>query len=161
MRKRKTVGEWIFDVCNVAFMLLLMVICAYPFLYVVFASFSDPGELMLHNGLLLKPLGFNLDAYTQVLHNKMVAVTYKNTLFYLVVGTCISMILTIFGAFVLSRKKVYIKTALNIMVVITMFFSGGLIHSRALRLLIWLSEVIICWIPFGRFCYRERLAPGI
>lgn len=129
MRKRKTVGGWIFDVCNVAFMLLLMVICAYPFLYVVFASFSDPGELMLHNGLLLKPLGFNLDAYTQVLHNKMVAVTYKNTLFYLVVGTCISMILTIFGAFVLSRKKVYIKTALNIMVVITMFFSGGLIPT--------------------------------
>src|SRR5699024_10513810 len=44
-------------------------------------------------------------------------------------GTSISMVLTTIGAYVLSRKNVMIKTFLNVMVVITMFFSGGLIPT--------------------------------
>ena len=125
--KRNSWRDTVFNLCNTLFLIFMIIICVYPFLYVIFASVSDSGKLMQHSGMLWKPLGFSLAAYTEVLKNRMIAVTYKNTLLYLVLGTTISMILTILGAFVLSRKNVIIKKPLNVMVVITMFFSGGLI----------------------------------
>ena len=126
---KESIGERIFAVFNIIFMALMIVLCVYPFLYVVLASLSNPNLLIQTNGLLYKPLGFSLSAYTEVLKNRMIAVTYKNTLLYLVMGTSISMLLTIFGAFVLSREKSYIKPILNTMVIITLFFSGGLIPT--------------------------------
>ena len=124
---KKTKSEWAFDIVNTIIMLFMIVICLYPFLYVVFASLSDSGKLMQHVGILYKPLGFSLGAYKEVIRNKMIAITYRNTLIYLVTGLAVSMKLTIMGAYVLSRKDVMVKKFLNVIVVITMFFSGGLI----------------------------------
>ena len=47
------VPERIFDIFNVIFMFLLCIIMLYPFLYVIFASFSEPAKLMAHSGMLL------------------------------------------------------------------------------------------------------------
>lgn len=124
---KKTKSEKVFDVINIFIMIFMVIICLYPFLYVVFASLSDSGKLMQHTGILLKPLGFSLGAYIEVIKNKMIAITYRNTLIYLVTGLAVSMTLTTMGAYVLSRKNVMIKSLLNVIVVITMFFSGGLI----------------------------------
>lgn len=119
--------EKIFDFFNVIIMFFMIVICTYPFLYIAFASFSEPNELMAFNGMLWRPLGFSLEAYKEVLKNKMVATTYMNTLFYVISGTLISVFMTSMGAFILSRDDFKIKKFINIVVVITMFFSGGLI----------------------------------
>ena len=54
----------IFDVVNTAIMLTLMLVAVYPFVYVVFASFSDPWELVKHKGFLWKPLGFTIEGST-------------------------------------------------------------------------------------------------
>lgn len=124
---KKTKSERVFDIVNTIIMLFMIIVCLYPFLYVVFASLSDSGKLMQHVGFLYKPLGFNLGAYKEVLKNRMIGITYRNTLVYLVGGLAVSMTLTIMGAYVLSRKDVMVKKFLNVIVVITMFFSGGLI----------------------------------
>ena len=124
---KQTWQEKVFSVFNVIIMIILMLACLYPFMHVIFASFSDAGKLMQHSGMLFYPQGFSVAAYGEVLRNKMIAITYKNTLIYLLLGTAVSMILTVMGAFVLSRRDVMIKKFLNVVVVITMFFSGGLI----------------------------------
>lgn len=124
---KKTWQEKVFDTVNILIMIFMMAVCLYPFLHVVFASVSEPSKLMQHSGLLYKPLGFSTAAYTEVLKNRMIAITYKNTLIYLVCGLAVSMSLTVMGAFVLSRRNVMIKKFMNVVVVITMFFSGGLI----------------------------------
>ena len=69
MSIKKSTGEKVFGVFNTIILVLLMIICAYPLLYVLFASFSDPYKLMQHQGLLLKPLGFTLNGYSLVLQN--------------------------------------------------------------------------------------------
>lgn len=125
--KRESKQDQIFNIINIIIMLFMVVICVYPILYVVFASFSDASELIKHNGLLWHSLGFSTAAYNEVLHNKMILVSYRNTLFYVVAGTLINLALTTIGAYVLSRQEVKIKKFLNVMVVITMFFSGGII----------------------------------
>jgi len=108
-------------------MVLLVIVTLYPILYVVFASFSDPNLLAAHRGLLIKPLGFTLGGYSLVFANPNIPMGYLNTLFYVLVGTAINMFMTIVFAFVLSRRKLYWKAPLMVMVVITMYFSGGLI----------------------------------
>lgn len=125
--KRTSREDKIFYAVNAVIMVFLVVVCTYPILYVIFASFSESSQLMQHNGMLWHSLGFNTDAYREVLKNKMLLISYRNTLIYLVVGLVINMAMTTMGAYVLSRKDVKIKKVLNVLVVITMFFSGGII----------------------------------
>ena len=76
-----SVGSKVFDVVNVLFMLFLMIITLYPFLYVLFASLSNPLKLYSHSGLLLHPLGFSLKGYQFVLNyrsaDRLAAVRFR------------------------------------------------------------------------------------
>ena len=54
---------------------------------------------------------------------------YRNTLFYVCAGTVINMLMTILGAFALTRKDLYIKKFVLILVIFTMQFGGGLIPT--------------------------------
>ncbi|MBO9605624.1 MAG: carbohydrate ABC transporter permease [Paenibacillaceae bacterium] len=106
---------------------LLVVVTLYPLLYVAFASFSDAGQLVAHRGLLWRPLGFSLEAYRSVFRNPGIITGYRNTLFILVFGVAVNMLLTALGAYVLSRKQVMWNNAFVFIIVLTMFFNGGLI----------------------------------
>ncbi|MCM8901802.1 carbohydrate ABC transporter permease [Caldicoprobacter algeriensis] len=124
---KKTAGERIFDCINTIFLVMLAIACLYPLLYVLFASFSQPIELMKHRGLLLRPLGFTIDGYKLVFKNPSITTGYLNTLFYVTAGTAINLFMTSLGAYVLSRKNVLWKNTIAFMITITMLFSGGLI----------------------------------
>lgn len=108
-------------------MVALMIVMLYPMLYVLFASFSIPRDLMAHEGLLLHPLGFTFGSYQMVFKNPMVVRGYINTLFVVVVGVMINLVLTSIGAYFLSRKNVKLQSFVMKFIIITMFFSGGLI----------------------------------
>lgn len=128
MVRKKSAGDRTFQLVNGLFMILLMVITVYPLLYVLFASFSDPIQLYSSSGrLLYKPLGFSLAGYKLVLNNPNIALGYRNTIFYVLVGTFINLVLTIIGAFVLSRRHLLLKKFFMVLVIITMYFSGGMI----------------------------------
>lgn len=116
-----------FDVVNTILMVILMIIALYPFLYVVFASFSDPWELVKHKGILWKPLGFTLEGYASVFKNRSIMTGYITTLINLFGGTAINIILTLFAAYAVSRKKFLLKKPVTIMIVFTMFFNSGII----------------------------------
>lgn len=110
-------------------LLVLVVLTLYPFLFVLFASLSDPVSLMQNRGLLFAPRGFNLAAYRAVLENPMVLVGYRNTLFYVVACTLLNMVMTVLGAYALSRRNVMLKNPIMFMIIFTMFFHGGMIPS--------------------------------
>jgi putative aldouronate transport system permease protein len=120
-------GEKIFNCANGFFLIAIIVLTLYPFLHVAMASFSDSGQLMRHNGLLLWPLGFSLEGYRMVLKNPLIGVTYLNTLFYVSVGTLANMVFTTIGAYVLSRRGAMLNKALTLIIIFPMFFSGGII----------------------------------
>lgn len=129
MVEKRSLGEKIFNVCNILFMIFVIVVCVYPIVYVILASLSDSNMLMAHEGLLFKPLGFSFKAYTKILENPMVYIGFKNTLFILIVGVSINMVLTLIGGYFLSRQNVMWKTPIMIMVVVTMYFNGGLVPT--------------------------------
>ena len=99
----------------------------YPLIYVLFASVSDPAALMRHQGLLLAPLGIHWDAYQLVFENPILLTSYLNTIFYVVAGTALSLVLTTLGAYGLSRRNLKWGTLLMMIIIFTMWFSGGMI----------------------------------
>lgn len=130
--RKNSLSRNIFLIIATIVLLFLVVICVYPLLYVVFASFSDSGKLMAHEGLLLKPVGFNVAAYEAVLKNPNIINGYKNTVFILVVGVGINLFMTAIAAYVLSRKNVMWRKLILWIMLFTMYFSGGLIPSYLL-----------------------------
>ncbi|WP_261305192.1 carbohydrate ABC transporter permease [Paenibacillus andongensis] len=127
MMQQRSLSEKSFDVFVYIGLILLMVVTLYPLLYVAFASLSDSNDFLTHKGILWRPLGFNLESYKSVLTNPGIMTGYKNTLFILIVGVSINVLMTALGAYVLSRKNVMWNKAFLIFIVFTMFFNGGLI----------------------------------
>ena len=114
----------------VGFVLFLFaVLCVYPVLYVLFASFSDPMKLAQHTGLLWKPLEFTLEGYKVAASYQGIWKVYGNTILIVVSGVTVNMCLTVLAAYVLSKKELYLHRAMNLFVIFTMYFSGGLIPT--------------------------------
>ena len=131
MKSRK-IGGKVFDVFNYAFLILVAFVTLYPFLYVIFASLSDPVQLMGNSAPLWKPLGFSLAAYKKVFSNSSIYIGYANTIFYVVVGTTVNIIMTCIAAYVLSRKQFMLRRFFTLMFIFTMYFNGGLIPNYLL-----------------------------
>lgn len=129
---KKSIPERIFQVANCLLMILLMVVCIYPVWYVLAASFSEPVQLISHVGPLVRPLGFTTEGYKLVFHNPNIWYGYANTLIYMVAGTIVNMLMTVLGAYVLSRKNLLLFKPLMVMVTLTMYFGGGLIPNYVL-----------------------------
>lgn len=127
MKIKKSKGERAFQVFNYAFLMLIMLVCLYPVWYVAVASFSNSNALTQHSGLLFRPIGFSIDAYKKVFQNPMSGKGYLNTLFILIIGVFLDLVMTSLGAYFLSRKRVMFKKPIMLFIVFTMFFSGGMI----------------------------------
>ncbi len=122
-------GEKIFGVFNICFMIAMMFIMFYPMWHVVCASFSNPRLLAAHEGVLFIPKGWSLIAYDLMLENPMILKGYGNTFFILFFGLLVNMVMTCLAAYVLSRRNVMLNKPITMMIVFTMYFSGGLIPT--------------------------------
>lgn len=127
--ENKSVGDKVFNFVNYTILIMLTIAFLYPMWFVLMASFSEPTKLMTHVGPMLTPQGFSLAGYRAVFRNKNIITGYSNTLFYVVVGTSLRMLLTILGAYVLSRKNLYLKKFMMPMIVISMYLSAGVIPN--------------------------------
>lgn len=129
LRYKKTPGQILFDICNTVFLLLLTLITLYPIYYVLVASFSDPMQIYASGGLLLFPEEFSIQNYITALNYNPIWIGYRNTIFYVLVGGAMRVILTVMGAYALTRRGLPGKNFIMFAIMLTMYFSGGLIPS--------------------------------
>jgi len=129
MKIKDSMQYRIFTLFNYLIMAGIIIITLYPITHILFASVSESTELLKHSGLLLRPLNFTISAYHHVMQNPMVLNGYMNTIEILLLGLAINMVLTIMGAYVLSRTNLPGKNVMMFLVVFTMFFSGGMIPT--------------------------------
>lgn len=121
----------VFDVITYLLVLVVIAICLIPFIYIVSASFS--GSKPLINGeVFLWPKEFNLNAYRKIFTYPNFLHAYGNTFFYTICGTLIAMVMTCLMAYPLSKPNLRGHKLLTKMVIVTMFFSGGLIPKYLL-----------------------------
>lgn len=128
MAGRSTLGDYIFSAVNYTFLTLLAFATLYPFLWILSASFSAPTEV-IQGKVVLWPRQFTTQAYKIVLGYPLLWTAYGNTIFYVVVGTALNVVLTFMGAYPLSRSRFSGSGPITFLVVFTMYFSGGLIPS--------------------------------
>ena len=123
-----TKGRIVFIVINTTLLILLAVVTLYPFLYVTAASFSDR-MFILRGDIGIIPKGFNVNAYKNVFKYHLLWRSYGNTIFYVILGTSINMLLTVLGAYPLSRKQFKGRRFFSFMLVFTMWFNAGMIPT--------------------------------
>lgn len=107
---------------------LFMLVCAYPLVYVLSASISNPA-LIVSGKIILLPKEIQFRAYEAVFKSEDVLLGYRNAVFYAFAGTAINIVLTTAGAYVLSRPDLWGRTVITFLISFTMFFSGGMIPT--------------------------------
>ena len=120
------IGDKAFDTGIYLIAGTIALICLYPLYLVLINSFSDPFAVA-RGEVFLVPKGFSFDAYIQAFKNGDIMRGYANSLFYLVFGVALNMVLTIPAAYALSKQHMKGRNAIMMMIVFTMYFSGGLI----------------------------------
>jgi putative aldouronate transport system permease protein len=130
MHIKRSLGEKVFDVCNITFILFLVTVTVYPLLYTVFASFSDARALLTHEGALLAPLEpMTTKGYEMTFSNPNILQGFTNTTLMVVMGTVLGVLMTMLGAYVVTRKKFKLRGLMMKGIMVTMFFSGGIIPT--------------------------------
>ena len=127
MIETRTPSQKALTAVNYLCITLIAFLCLYPMIHVLAASFSDPIRLIRHRGVLFWPDGHSLKGYETVFHNPNIISGYLNTLFYVLVGTLINMVLTSFGAYALSRPGWPFRRMIIFLFVFTMYFGAGMI----------------------------------
>ena len=127
IRVKRSRGERIFSVFNYIVLSLLTLICLYPVWHVVMGSLSGGNALMRHQGLLFLPAGFSTEAYARVAQDNTIVSGYRNTLFILIAGTSLDIVMTSLCAYFLSRERILFRKVITILIMLTMFFGGGMI----------------------------------
>ena len=126
--KHSGLNDKLFDMIAIIISGLLLIITLYPLIYVLSASFSDP-VIVTKGELWLLPKGLTLDGYKAIFDYKPIWVGYRNTLFYSVFGTVISLVFTLPCAYALSRHDMKGRNIIMFLFLFTMFFNGGMIPT--------------------------------
>ena len=124
-------GDKAFTIINYAFLAIIFVVIAYPLLYVVAASFSDP-QAVVRGDVVLLPVNPTLRGYKAVFQNGKIMTGFLNSFIYLFAGTALNLVMTMLCAYPLSRKEFRARGFLSMFFVFTMYFSGGMVPSYIL-----------------------------
>lgn len=114
-----------YAICGVILFILAVVII-YPLYYIVIASVSDP-DAVLTGDVWLYPVKVTFSGYAQLFTRGDVWRGYFNTLIYTIAGTAFNVVLTIPAGWALSRDYLPFRKVIMPLLIITMFFGGGLV----------------------------------
>jgi multiple sugar transport system permease protein/putative aldouronate transport system permease protein len=110
----------------------------YPLIYIVSCSFSNAAAVSSGQVILL-PVGFSVEGYKRVFSYTRVYIGFRNSIIYTAFGTFLNVMMTLFCAYPLARKKLPHRNFFMFLFSFTMLFSGGMIPTylvmKDLRLL--------------------------
>lgn len=131
MFKRKTGEDFAVDIFVYAFTVVFVLITLIPCINVVAKAFSSEWALVSGN-VSVYPIGFQLDTMKYVISSSLFLKSFLNSVFVMVVGTALTMVVTGLAAYPLSKPHLPLRKPLMIVFVFTMLFSGGMIPTYLL-----------------------------
>ena len=127
-RIREPRTDRIFLVCVYLLLAVFLAVVLLPLLYIVASSFSSPAAVS-SGRVLFWPVDFSLRGYNAVFQNPQIIQGYLNSLFYTVVGTIVSVTMTLAIAYPMSRRTLVGRNTVMTVILFTMLFTGGLIPT--------------------------------
>ena len=131
MKIKKSLSSIIMDIIVYTILILVAVVTIVPLMRVVTLSMAPP-EVVTQYGINLIPTKFSWDGYKKDLEYSLIWTGYQNTVLRVAVGTVLNLFLVIIGAFPLSKKYLPNQKFWTVIIIITMYFSGGMIPSYIL-----------------------------
>ncbi|MBQ8654958.1 MAG: carbohydrate ABC transporter permease [Clostridia bacterium] len=126
-----TFGSRAFDVINYALITLIAFTTILPFIYIVGASFATEYELTVRPMFII-PQDVSFEAYEYIFSSNKLISAFGNSVFITVFGTIINLFFTVTFAYPLSKQKLRGRNFLLNMVIVSMFFSGGMVPGYLL-----------------------------
>ena len=126
VRMNESIGDRVFMGAVYTFLIVVLIAVLYPLIYIVSASFSSVSAV-ISGRVWLFPVEPTLLGYKTIFNNPQIIQGFSNSLFYTVVGTFISVSITILLAYPLSKRTFYGRNFIMVLLVFTMIFDGGLI----------------------------------
>ena len=126
--KRMGVSEIAFKIFAYFFVTVFALICLYPFVYAISASFSGY-QAFATGRVVLWPVDLQVDAFKSVVQDSGFWLSYTNTLFVTLYGTLWCMSIGILGGYALSKKRLFGHKFFNFALVFTMWFTAGMIPT--------------------------------
>lgn len=146
MIKTHKIGNYTFEFFNYLILTLFLLICIYPFYYIFIFSLSDPYEVQ--KGITLSPAGFTLNNYKFVLGLTKIGNAAIVSTVRTILGTLVNVLCCTFFAFLVSRKELPMRKFIYRYMVITMYFSAGIIpYYLTMRMLHLNNNFLIYIIP--------------
>ncbi|OXM14282.1 carbohydrate ABC transporter permease [Paenibacillus herberti] len=128
---KESKGDRVFLIANYIYLTIALIIVAYPLIYIMSASISNP-QYVGSGEMWLFPKDITFEGYKRVFQEEKIWSGYLNTIIYTVLGTALSLAITLPAAYAMSRKDFFGRNFFMGMFMVTMFFSGGLIPSYLL-----------------------------
>ncbi|SDS92076.1 carbohydrate ABC transporter membrane protein 2, CUT1 family [Paenibacillaceae bacterium GAS479] len=128
---KESKGDRVFLIANYIYLTIALIIVAYPLIYIISASISNP-QYVGSGEMWLFPKDITFEGYKRVFQEEKIWSGYLNTIIYTVLGTALSLAITLPAAYAMSRKDFVGRNFFMGMFMVTMFFSGGLIPSYLL-----------------------------
>ena len=121
----------LFDIVLATFMIAFCLTIVLPFIHVIAVSLSGKGTVM-RNEVVFIPKDMTLNAYKEMFKNDKWIRAYGVTLVVTIGGTAMSLSATAMAAYALSRRKIVGHKLFSNMIMVTMFFGGGMIPTYML-----------------------------
>lgn len=138
----------LFYVFDFIILTVILVLVAYPLIYILSSSFSDKLAVMAGR-VVLWPINPSFEGYIAVFEFDDVWIGYYNTIIYTVFGTALNVVMTMIIAYPLSRRDFVGRNLIMFGFTFTLFFHGGLIPTylliRSLGLIDTRAVMIIPW----------------
>lgn len=128
MVRDRSVSAKVFEAVVHIVMICVVLLTLLPVIHVISISFSSAAAIS-RGDVGLWPVEFSVSAYTAIFKSGNVPRSFLNSVYYTALGTAINMLLTTMMAYPLSRTYLTFRKFYNVLVLITMFFSGGLIPT--------------------------------
>jgi putative aldouronate transport system permease protein len=125
-KKKTSMSNRIFIICNTIFMIIFVIITLYPILNTLAVSFND-GTDALRGEIYLWPRRWTLKNFTTVLQKQNLVTGAYITVARSVIGTALALFVNAILAFIVSRKRFIFRRQLSLFWVITMYVNGGMI----------------------------------
>lgn len=122
---RISAQERVFRVIIFAFMILAVVLCVYPFWYLIIYSLSDPSQAA--RGVWLLPKGFTLYAYQWIFRNTDFGHAFLVSAARTVIQTAFILLGSSLFAYLMTKREMIGRKFVYRFVIITMYLDAGLV----------------------------------
>lgn len=126
MVERRSISDVVFNIINYSFFILFTLICVFPFYYLLINTISDNG--LVAKGLInFYPRGLQFKNYYNLRNVNGLGTSFLVTLARTIIGTATSTAVSGFVGYLVTKKEMWHRKIAYRFMIITMYFSAGLI----------------------------------